>query len=147
VSPEVRTSPIHGRGLFAARDYLRGEKVLQYIGERISKAESLRRCGAGNQFIFAVSEAEDIDGAVVSNLARFANHSCQPNCSAECEDGEIWLVALQPISAGEELTFDYGFDLVDYREHPCHCRAPGCVGFILAEELREPRKKSQGREG
>ena len=39
------------------------------------------------------------------------------------------------ISVGEELTFNYGYDLVDYREHPCSCGAAQCVGYIVAEEF------------
>ena len=63
------------------------------------------------------------------------NHSCSPNCEAQNMDGGIWIIALRDIRAGEEITFNYNYDLTDYKEHPCRCGAPNCVGFILAEEF------------
>ena len=52
-------------------------------------------------------------------------------------DGRIWIVAGRDIRAGEEITFNYGYDIESYREHPCHCGAPQCVGYIVAEEFFE----------
>jgi hypothetical protein len=51
------------------------------------------------------------------------------------QEGRIWIVAVRTITADEELTFNYGYDLEDYREHPCRCGAAGCVGFVVAEEF------------
>jgi hypothetical protein len=84
-----------------------------------------------------LSEEEHLDGNVDWNPARFINHSCDPNCEAMLEGGRIWLVARRNIEAGEEMTFNYGFDLEDYRNYPCRCKAPNCVGYIVAEEFFE----------
>jgi SET domain-containing protein len=46
-------------------------------------------------------------------------------------------VARRYIRAGEEITFNYGYDLEDYREHPCRCGADGCAGYIVAAEFFE----------
>lgn len=131
------TSRISGTGAFASRRFRRGERIVEYVGERISKAESLVRCEADNNFIFHLDDEWDIDGSVPYNPARFLNHSCAPNCEAVQLDGGIWILALRKISAGEELTFDYGYDIIDYHEHPCRCGAPGCPGYIVAVDLRE----------
>jgi SET domain-containing protein len=142
----LRSSPIHGVGAFAKCPIDQGTHIIEYLGERISKAESLRRCEQNNEFIFTLNEQEDLDGNVQSNPARFLNHSCTPNCDAELDNGHIWIVANRQIEAGEELTFNYGFDLENYGEYPCRCGAPGCVGFIVAEEFFEHvRKQKQGR--
>lgn len=130
-----RGSPIHGIGGFAKRELPQGLRLIEYVGEKISKAESLRRCQANNEYIFALDEHVDLDGNVPWNPARFLNHSCAPNCEAELDQGRIWIVAHRAICAGEELTFNYGYDLVDYREHPCCCGARECVGYIVAEEF------------
>ncbi len=132
---EVKPSPIHGAGVFANEAFATGARVLEYTGERITKAESLRRCEAQNDFIFALDEEWDLDGNVSWNTARFVNHSCAPNCDAERIEGRIWIVARRDIAAGDELTFNYGYDLVDYRDHPCLCGAEECAGFIVAEEF------------
>ena len=85
---------------------------------------------------FGVLDEEfDLDGNVEWNPARFLNHSCAPNSEAVCEDGRVWIVGLRDIQPGEEITFNYGYDLADYDEHPCQCRAPECVGYIVAEAL------------
>ena len=73
--------------------------------------------------------------AVDDNPARYLNHSCQPNCEARLIRGGIWMVALRDIPAGEELTFNYGYDLTDWRSHPCRCGAADCVGYMVAEEF------------
>jgi SET domain-containing protein len=128
-------SPIQGQGGFATRPILNGERIIEYAGERITKAESLRRCEAENWFIFCLDDQFDLDGNVDWNPARFLNHSCGPNSEAVCEEGCIWIVASRDIQAGEEITFNYSYDLADYDEHPCHCGAPECVGYIVAEEF------------
>jgi SET domain-containing protein len=130
-----KKSSIHGLGGFAKCDLAKGVWILEYQGEKIDKQESARRCEANNVFIFSLNDHEDIDGNVDWNLARFLNHSCSPNCEALLDEDHIWVVASRDIRALEELTFNYGFDLVDYREHPCHCGSPNCVGFIVAEEF------------
>ena len=130
-----RGPAIHGTGAFAAGDLPAGARIVEYRGERISKSESLRRCRAGNDCIFHLNEEFDLDGQVEANPARFLNHSCAPNCDAELIESRIWIIARRDIPVGEELTFNYGYDLEDFREHPCRCGAANCAGYILAEEF------------
>ena len=131
----LKSSSIHGVGAFARIDISTRTRVVEYIGERVTKSESLRRCELDNRFIFALDADHDLDGDVEWNPARFINHSCAPNCEAVLERGRIWIIARRGIRGGEEITFNYGYDLEDYRGHPCHCGARGCIGFIVAEEL------------
>ncbi len=140
-------SPIHGTGGFARADLPAGTPVIEYVGRVISKQESLERCREGNEYIFRLNEATDLDGNVAWNPARFLNHSCAPNCEAEWIEGKIWIVAQREIRAGEELTFDYGYDLEDYRKHPCRCGAPQCAGYIVAEALREEVRRREAARG
>ena len=142
---EVRPSLIHGMGVFARVDIPAETRVLAYLGERISKEESLRRRQGGNFFVFIVTDQVDIDGAVDWNPARFINHSCSPNCEARMEEERIWIYALRDIKAGEELGFNYGYDLQDYEEHPCSCGAPNCLGFMVAQEHFEDVRRKEAR--
>lgn len=137
MSDSIRIGPskIHGQGVFALIAVGRGEPVLEYLGEKITKAESARRCELQNWRIFALDGEFDLDGDFDWNPARFVNHSCDPNCEAGCESARIWLTALRDIAPGEEITFNYGYDWEAYQDHPCHCGAAGCVGFIVAEEF------------
>ena len=131
----IGPSPIHGRGVFAQTALRRGRRVLEYVGEKISKAESARRCQRQNWCIFTLDEEFDLDGDFEWNPARCVNHSCAPNCEAEYVGGRIWITALRDIQPGEELTFNYGYELEAYQEHPCRCGAAECLGFIVAAEF------------
>jgi uncharacterized protein len=134
---DFHTSPIHGTGGFARIHFPSGSHVIEYVGDPITKQESVARCQRSNEYIFAIDDQHDLDGNVDWNPARFLNHSCEPNCEAQLIERRIWLVAVRDVRAGEELTFNYSYDLSDYREHPCRCGAKACVGYIVAEEFFE----------
>ena len=142
-----KASKIHGRGGFALENIESGTRIIEYVGERIDKAESLRRCEQNNEYIFTLDAEHDLDGDVEWNPARFINHSCVPNCDAELIDGRIWIVSNRKIEAGEELTFNYGFDLEDFKSYPCRCGAAECVGYIVAEELFEKVRRARAGDG
>ncbi|KAI3497587.1 hypothetical protein L1887_32991 [Cichorium endivia] len=82
-----------------------------------------------------------IDGGRVGNVARFINHSCEPNLFVQCvlsshhdlKLARILLFASDNIPPMQELTYDYGYALdsvVDnngtVRTLPCHCGTPDC---------------------
>jgi hypothetical protein len=85
--------------------------------------------------MFILNDEWDIDGNTESNEARLVNHSCDPNTEAQIwDDKEIWFVALRDIQPGEELFYNYGFEVDTWEEHPCRCGAERCVGYIVDEE-------------
>jgi len=130
----VGKSRIAGKGLFTAQEIKKGTRILQYIGEKITKAESIKRLAQGNAYIFAFNDHWDIDGRVLRNKARYINHSCDPNCEVHMTSRTIWIVALRDIKTGEELTFNYGYELDDEMAQPCTCGTEHCCGFILAQQ-------------
>lgn len=132
---EFKSSAIHGIGGFAKKRIPQGTLIIEYVGEKISKEESRKRCVEGNHYIFQLDDNTDIDGNVDWNPAKYINHSCQPNCESRIINGHICIVAIRDIEPGEEITFNYGYDLEKYWEHPCNCGSPNCVGFIIAEEF------------
>jgi SET domain-containing protein len=142
---EVRHSAIHGDGVFAALLIKKDARVIEYVGEKITKRESERRGaifmqraksgGHGAVYIFNLNKKHDLDGHFEWNLARLINHSCSPNCEAQIIRGRIWYVALRDIAQGEEITINYNFDMEDWEKHPCRCGAVRCVGYIIDENL------------
>ena len=149
---EVRESEIHGTGVFAKTKVPKDKKVIEYIGEKITKKESARRSIAlieknrgsetdGAVYIFEVNKRHDIDGNIPENIARFINHSCDPNCEPDVIKNRVWLISTRKIKKGEELSYNYGFDLDDYEEHQCRCGAKECVGYITAEDNWPKLKK------
>lgn len=134
--PLVRFQPsrIHGMGGFAWVDLRKGQRIIEYIGPKISKAKGLAELENDNAYIFTLDDDSDIDGSVIWNPARFLNHSCVPNCEAAIVRQRIWLYARRRINAGEELTYNYGFGLGGFEDRPCHCGASACVGFMVDEQ-------------
>ncbi len=120
--------------------------MIEYTGERITKAESRlrerqrlarqKRGGDDCVYIFDLNGTYDLDGRQRRNLARLINHSCAPNCRAEIRRGRVWIVARRDIARGEELTFDYGYAFSEWPLHPCRCGAPRCAGFIVSAAQR-----------
>jgi SET domain-containing protein len=138
---KVKRSSIHNRGIFAAADIPNDTPIIEYIGEKITKAESRRRgdallerskkTGGAAVYVFTLNQKYDIDGAKGANPARYINHSCDPNCEAYIVRGRIWIYSLRKIKAGDELTYNYGFDADTWDDHPCRCGSANCVGYIV----------------
>ena len=159
---KVKTSEIHGHGLYATTDIEEKAQIIQYVGEKIAKEESKKRAlewedearetGEGLVYIFELDDKYDIDGRLGDNPARYMNHSCDGNCEAINSDGEIWIVAIQNIKQGDELVYDYGYDMEHFLDHPCLCGSRNCIGYIVREDQRikvkkllKSRKKKRGK--
>ncbi|PQP02212.1 SET domain-containing protein-lysine N-methyltransferase [Massilia phosphatilytica] len=146
-SYEVRKSPVHGNGVFALRDIPAGERIIEYRGERITWDEATRRAAerggpVNHTFYFSLADGNVIDGGRRGNDARWINHACEPNCEAYEEDGRVYIHALRPIDAGEELNYNYAL-IYDERHTPalkrlfaCRCGTPACTGTMLAPKKR-----------
>ena len=141
----MRRSGIHGRGVYARALIPADTRIIEYRGERISNAEADRRypddfSAAHHTFLFAVDDDTMVDAAYGGNLARWINHSCDPNCEAVIEDGRIYIESIRDIQPGEELAYDYNYILPERhtaklkRRFPCHCGAATCRGTILGKK-------------
>ena len=143
----IRSSDIHAAGCFTLDNIPKRTRVLEYTGERITKAEGDTRYeGRPFTYLFGVGDGQVvIDG---HGMAMFVNHSCDPNCETDEEDGRVYIAAIRDIAAGEELTYDYC--LYDGEEEaPCSCGSKGFRGRMYSpEELKRMaraavRKKKQ----
>jgi uncharacterized protein len=141
----VRRSGIHGRGVYARVPIPADTRIVEYRGERITTAEAERRypddaSAAHHTFLFAVDDDTMIDAAFGGNLARWINHSCDPNCEVVEEDGRLFIESIRDIEPGEELAYDYNYILPERhtakmkRRFPCHCGAQTCRGTILGRK-------------
>jgi SET domain-containing protein len=113
-----------GLGLFATKPIKRGDTIATYRGRRISTAEAERREARGARYMFTINRRWSIDGSPRWNLARYINHSCRPNANPVGRNGGIVIVASRRIEPGEEITFDYGREYLDYFfKNDCRCAA------------------------
>jgi SET domain-containing protein len=139
-----KKSSLHGSGLFASANIKKGEQVIEYIGDKVTKKEGDKRAekqikkaqknnNNGMVYIFELNKKYDIDGGVTRNNARFINHSCDPNCEVEIIDNHIWISSIKRIKKDGELTYNYGYPFdSDFDEHICKCGSKKCVGYILS---------------
>jgi uncharacterized protein len=153
---EVRNSSVHGRGVFATRAIKKGERIIEYLGERVSHKEADRRYELKDEndshtFLFIVDSRTVIDAGVDGNDARFFNQSCDPNCESTVEKKRVFIDAMRDIALGEELTYDYQIyrdwddpDNID-QVFACRCGAPNCRGTMLWPP--EPKKKQRAAAG
>ena len=122
-----RRSAISGWGVYAGQPIAEDARIVEYKGELVSQAEGWRRehryLPRNRIWIFNIDERWVRDAAVGGNIARYINHSCQPNCYTDIVGRTIWILAARPIRQGEELTYDYNTDGI--ARIACRCR-PGC---------------------
>ena len=141
---EVRGSVIHGQGVYCIEPIEKEQYFIEYVGNRVSKEESEKRAlkqfeeheksGAAAVYIFNLTKKWDLDGNVEWNPARLINHSCNPNSEAIQDGKRIFIQALRDIGVDEEITFDYGFDVDCYEDHPCRCGSSNCIGYIVGRD-------------
>jgi hypothetical protein len=139
---EVKDSPIHGKGVYATRFIKKGERIGEYLGERITHAEADRRYNMkgdddGHTFLFIASNRTVIDGSVGGNDARYINHRCEPNCESVIDGKRVFIEAIRDIKKGDELGYDYQLtwesddDPTDLANYGCRCGAKKCRGTML----------------
>jgi SET domain-containing protein len=144
---ELRRSSIHGWGVFATTFIKARTRIIEYRGERISREEADRRYArklerTTHTFLFILDEHTVLDGGRFGNLARYINHSCEPNCESLQEaSGRVFIEAITDIPPGVELTMDYHLQVADgdpetwRRDYPCFCGAPRCRGTLVGRTL------------
>lgn len=122
-------SKIKGGGLFAARAFRRGERIIKMSGKKMSERQVDRLIERGK---LRIDDPFEIGGGryiVLDTLPLLANHSCNPNAGVRGTDD---LIALRAIKKGEEITYDYSTMVGDTAAHEipwtmrCRCSATSC---------------------
>lgn len=154
VGVEVLKTPDRGFGVRSCRTWAPGQIIMEYTGEIVSEGECQRRMREEYKdkqcyYLMELERGLIIDGTKGS-MARFINHSCEPNC-------EVRMVKVngtprmgvfageRGIATGEELTYDYNFDNFGTMRQKCYCGAPNCRGY-LSKRLNKEEQKRQVRE-
>jgi len=130
-------SNIHMWGVFADEPIGAGEFVAEYMGELISQKETDRRFAeymskGMSDYLFRIDDNLICDATMKGSIARFINHSCEPNCEAKIvthqNQKRIALYAVKDIRVGEELCYDYKFPIEEGADNkiPCNCGAKRC---------------------
>ncbi|KAF7591916.1 hypothetical protein BBP40_000887 [Aspergillus hancockii] len=155
IGVEVIKTEDRGYGVRSNRTFEPNQIIVEYTGEIITQTECEKRMRTiykNNECYYLMYFDQNmIIDATRGSIARFVNHSCQPNCRME-----KWTVAGKPrmalfagdsgVMTGEELTYDYNFDPYSQKNvQQCRCGSDVCRG-ILGPRPREKEQRSKEKE-
>lgn len=120
----VKESSIDGLGVFANRDYKKGEVVLLWNPKGDLTAKQVRRLPKEKRkYLSRIRENKYV---ILGIPGRYINHSCEPNTRSKNNMD----IAVRDIKKGEEITADYAVENV-----PVNFRCK-CGKYNCREEIR-----------
>ncbi|KAI3735776.1 hypothetical protein L6452_15289 [Arctium lappa] len=141
-------SKIHDWGLVALEPIEAEDFVIEYVGElirpRISdiREQHYEKMGIGSSYLFRLDDGYVVDATKRGGIARFINHSCEPNCYTKVisvdSQKKIFIYAKRQIVTGEEITYNYKFPLEE-KKIPCNCGSRSMRVLIMVPWINELR--------
>ena len=134
---EVQNRDVTGGKAVYARDLIEPGELIAVWSGRIIPTEALDELSAEiRRHTVQVEEGLYLASLSPDEPPDFINHSCEPNAGL---DGQVAIVALHRIHAGEEVTIDYAMcDGSAYDEFDCACGSAACRGRVTGEDWRNP---------
>lgn len=135
-----------GYGVKSIRKIEKGNFILEYIGEIITKEEYEERTRTiyrNDQHSYGMSLKGQyiIDAHKKGNISRYVNHSCNPNCEIQSWNvnglPRLALFSIKEIQRAEELTYDYKFSPFGDNNIDCHCDDANCKRIISFRNKRK----------
>jgi len=115
-----------GLGLFATKPIKERARIVEYKGRLLTTKEAEILENRGNLYLYEINSRWTIDGTPRSNIARYANHSCNPNVESYNVKLRVFLRALRNIKPGEEIVYDYGTDYLKNVIGRSNCKCSRC---------------------
>ncbi len=112
-----------GFGLFAAKPFKKGDFIIEYKGKKITNTHADAK---GGKYLFDLNSRYTLDGSSRTNLARYINHACVPNCDVYNTRGKVLVKAKRSINPGEELSYHYGKEYFDHFIKAYGCKCASC---------------------
>ncbi|XP_052283595.1 uncharacterized protein LOC127880288 isoform X2 [Dreissena polymorpha] len=144
-----------GFGVRTTKPVKAGDLVTEYVGEVVSEQEFRRRMTEEysqecHHYCLNLDGRMVIDGYRMGNIARFVNHSCEPNCEMQKWNVNgtyhMCLFALKDIEPGTELVYDYNFQSFNHdAQQICKCGSQDCRGIIGGRRSAKAAEKLQGK--
>ena len=111
-----------GLGVFAAKQFRKGEIIGEYTGEVVLEDEAFEKHAESEMdYLFDLGNGYVIDPANDPNPIKYINHSCNPNCESDQDGKRIFIRVIKTIKSGEELFYDYCLEPGDDDEDRYTC--------------------------
>jgi len=136
-----------GLGLFATRPIKKKSRIAEYKGRLLATKQANKIEANGNRYLYEINSRWTVDGTSRSNIARYANHSCNPNAETYDVKRRVFIRALRNIKPGEEIVYDYGVDYLKNVIGRSNCKCSRCRKRRArrAAELRLKRQRKKVR--
>jgi SET domain-containing protein len=118
----VKKSKIHKKGVFANRDFKKGEVVLKWKPKILRKSEIKKLSAEEKHYVY---QDENTNYFLMQIPEKYVNHSCDANTKVgnQCD------ITIRDIKKGEEITSDYGEE-GSFISFKCECGSKNCRGRI-----------------
>lgn len=117
----IKKSKISGKGVFAKRNFSKGEIILKWKPKLIKKSEIEKLSKRNRTFIQKIGK----NSYLMQAPERYVNHSCDPNTIAKNKSD----IAARNIKRGEEITSDYSGQ--GAKSFKCECGGRTCKNFFI----------------
>ena len=134
-----------GLGLFATRPIRKNTRIAEYTGRLLTTKEAEKAERRGNRYLYEINSRWTVDGTARKNIARYFNHSCNPNTESYTVKHRVFVRAIRNIKPGEELFYDYGTDYLKNVIGRSNCKCSRCRKR-RARKAREARALKKRRE-
>ncbi len=140
ISPKLEVRPCHEKGhlgVFAVKPIAAGELLMLWSGI-IVNAQQVEEYSKQSDLVHPVQVEEDLYlfSAMPDDPTDYINHSCDANAGMS---GQIGVVAMRDIAAGEEVCYDYAMtDGSPYDEFDCNCGAHNCRHRVTGDDWKLP---------
>lgn len=115
----------NGRGVFAGRDYEKGEAIFRFEGQILTEDELPTPYDEVEDHYMQIGEGLYMGPS--GKADDLVNHSCDPNSGIKIEGRNVNLFAIRSIKKGEELSWDYSTTIdEDDWQLDCNCGSPKC---------------------
>jgi hypothetical protein len=134
---EVRPAGVKGLGVFALRDFERGDFIFRRRHGKVVDTAGIASLTETEQMHLCELDWDRF--AVLEPPGCYLNHSCDPSAMRS----GVKVFAWRDIAASEEITIDYRLNAFDGSSWPCQCGAANCTGTVVGSFFAMPPARQE----
>lgn len=133
----VKKSVIQGNGVYANKNFRKGEIVLFIDDSHIVMDETTL---TKHQLEFDCDYLANGKTILMQEPEKYINHSCDPNTYVKTINGVRQVLAMHDIKIGDEITYDYSINGYNDGTFKCNCGSKNCRVIYQGSFFKLPKK-------